>query len=903
MTDEELFHLAREMPEPERAVLLDEACSGDPAQRQRVEALLRSHETPDSFLAGHAPGASRIANDGSNLTDTCRMGDEQADADRRHGEPEPPVSQIGPYRLLQQIGEGGMGTVYMAEQVQPVRRRVALKVIKPGMDSRQVIARFEAERQALALMDHVNIARVLDAGTTETGRPYFVMELVQGVPITRYCDDNQLTPRKRLELFVPVCQAVQHAHQKGIIHRDIKPSNVMVTMYDGRPVPKVIDFGVAKAIDQNLTERTLFTQFGTMIGTLEYMSPEQAEMSALGVDTRSDIYSLGVLLYELLTGSTPLTRERMRQAAYGEIVRLIKEEEPARPSTRISESGADLAAISACRHTEPARLTKLLQGEIDWIVLRSLEKDRERRYVTANAFAADLQNYLSDEPVAACPPTRRYRLRKFIRRHRVPMMAASAFALLLLAGIVGTAWQAWRATVAERLSSQNEKRAIAQEATARANFELAREAVETYLDAVTEDPKLKSRDLFELRRDLLRTAVPFYLKVAGQSSDDPGLEASRGMALHRLALVRDELGEKVAALADYQAMQAVFEKLAAAHPNEPVYREKLGASHNNRGNSLLRLGRHVEAEAAYRKGLRLKQALADEFPRNVAYRQNFARTAKGLGLLLMEMGRTAEAEATLRESIQLQRSILEESSGERDYRRDLGNTWNNLAILLKSAGRLSEAETSHIEAQKIYLKLIEDFPDDPVYRKDLATSHSNMANALSDLGRNAEAEAAQLEAIRIREGLAATFASVPEHRENLGVSYHNRGVFLDHQKRPAEAHAASREAIRIRERLAADFPAVGHYTVELANSEKLAAIVANGNGEPQAALTYADKAIERLEPVVAKQPQNAAARTLLRELHTIKARRLEDLGRAEEAVPHRDRAAQLKEGAGMPEPR
>ena len=329
-----------------------------------------------------------------------------------------PGTVIGPYKLLQQIGEGGMGTVFMAEQTQPVQRKVALKVIKPGMDSRQVIARFEAERQALAMMDHVNIARVLDAGATEAGRPYFVMELVHGVPITKYCDDNHLTPRERLELFVPVCQAIQHAHQKGIIHRDIKPSNVMVTLYDGKPVPKVIDFGVAKATEQKLTERTLFTQYGTMVGTLEYMSPEQAEMSALGVDTRSDIYSLGVLLYELLTGSTPLTHKRMKEAAYAEILRMIKEEEPPKPSTRLSDSGEALASISAQRHTEPAKLTKLVRGELDWIVMKTLEKDRNRRYETANGFAADVQRYLNDEPVQACPPSAGYRFRKFARRNK-----------------------------------------------------------------------------------------------------------------------------------------------------------------------------------------------------------------------------------------------------------------------------------------------------------------------------------------------------------------------------------------------------------------------------------------------------------------------------------------------------
>ena len=339
---------------------------------------------------------------------------------------------IGPYKLLQIIGEGGMGTVYMAQQSKPVERRVVLKIIKAGMDTKQVIGRFEAERQALAIMDHPNIAKVLDAGTTHSGHPYFVMELVKGVPITKYCDEKKLNLRQRLELMIPVCQAIQHAHQKGIIHRDIKPSNVLVAQYDGRPVPKVIDFGVAKATAQKLTEKTMFTEFGQVIGTLEYMSPEQAELNQLDIDTRSDVYSLGVLLYELLTGSTPHDGKKLRSAAFGEMLRMIREDEPQRPSNRLSTSST-LPSIAATRNIEPSRLGSTVRGELDWIVMKALEKDRARRYSTSLNLAEDLSRYLNDEPVLAFPPSIIYQLRKYTHRNkRTVVFSALATASLIL---------------------------------------------------------------------------------------------------------------------------------------------------------------------------------------------------------------------------------------------------------------------------------------------------------------------------------------------------------------------------------------------------------------------------------------------------------------------------------------
>ena len=499
-----IFLRAIEDQSPENwEAYLDEACGDDAPLRARVAQLLKSHQELGTFRE-----------EARAMGQTIDMPAEPVIA-------AVPGTQIGPYKLVQQIGEGGMGVVYMAEQAAPVRRTVALKIIKPGMDTREVIARFEAERQALALMDHPNIARVFDAGATAAGRPYFVMELVRGVPITEYCDQNNLPVHERLELFVTVCHAVQHAHQKGIIHRDIKPSNVLVTLHDGRPVPKVIDFGVAKAIGQQLTDKTLFTQLAQIVGTPLYMSPEQAQLTGLDVDTRGDVYSLGVLLYELLTGSTPLERDRMKKAALDEIRRLIREEDPPSPSMRLSSTAGEAqTAVAAHRRLDPRGLSRLVRGDLDWIVMKALEKDRNRRYETANGFAADIGRYLCDEPVEACPPSSVYRFHKFARRNKAAFAIGSTVAAALLVAVMALAVS----NSLVRRESAAKELALVEKSTALGEKDTALNEKQKALQTARFQEGLAKQNAAtaeERSRELSRRLYLAQMNLAGNSTLDP----------------------------------------------------------------------------------------------------------------------------------------------------------------------------------------------------------------------------------------------------------------------------------------------------------------------------------------------------------------------------------------------
>jgi tetratricopeptide (TPR) repeat protein/tRNA A-37 threonylcarbamoyl transferase component Bud32 len=792
--EEEIFKIAQEIKTPEsRDSYLQMACGDNELLKQRVIALLKVTEEEASFL--EEPVAEIVATDIHSIT-------------------EQPGDVIGPHKLLQQIGEGGMGTVFMAEQTEPVERRVALKIIKPGMDTQQVIARFEAERQALAMMDHPNIAKVLDAGTTDTGRPYFVMELVKGVPITDYCDEQYLTPKQRLELFIPVCQAVQHAHQKGIIHRDLKPSNILVAQYDGKPVPKVIDFGVAKAISQKLTEKTMFTQYGQIVGTVEYMSPEQAQLNQMDVDTRSDVYSLGVLMYELLTGETPFDKQRLRSAAFDELLRIIRDEEPPRPSLKLSSSQS-LPTIAANRHIEPHKLSTLVRGELDWIVMKALEKDRGRRYETPSQFAEDVQHYLNDEAVAACPPSAAYKFRKFARRNKAVIATTAAIALTLIAGIAGTTWQAYRATVEAERADQEAANARTEAAIAQAvndflNYDLLGMAdAQAQVEAdISPDPNLKVRTLLDRAAERIEGRLPDQPLVEaairymiGKTYRSIGaFEEAEKHSRRSLELRRQELGsEHPLTLASVDELAIVDVSNGRYDQAEELFRQTLeirkrtlGNEHPDTLTSMMNLaginadqGRYAEAEQLHEKSLKIRrQSLGGEHPKTLLSMMNLAA-------LYEKEGRYTEAEQLHEQTLEIQQRTLG------DKHPHTLRSMKNLALVYRDQGRYADAQDLYQQTIDLQRKTLgSDHPDTLASMTDLAT-------VFHEMGRYAEAEELYQQTLDVRLRTQGD-----EHPDTL-VNQNNLANLYKHQGKYDEAEQLHQQILEIKGRsLRAEHPSL-----------------------------------------------------------------------------------------------
>jgi serine/threonine protein kinase len=816
--EQAIFNAACRITEPDaRRRYVEQLCGQDAELRQRIEALLRIHDEDQTFLQtpDGAAGPNGTAAEG-------------------------PGTVIGPYRLVRKIGQGGMGTVFLAEQTRPVQREVALKIIAPGMDSRQVIARFEAERQALALMDHPNIAHVLDAGTTPAGRPYFVMELVKGVPITTYCDELRLTPRQRLGLFVDVCQAVQHAHQKGIIHRDLKPSNILVAVYDGKPVPKIIDFGVAKATGQKLTERTIVTQFGSLVGTPEYMSPEQADPNQLDVDTRSDVYALGVLLYELLTGTTPLRRSNAEGAGLLELLRQVREDEPPRPSARLAATER-LASIAARRSLEPKKLRALVRGDLDWIVMKCLEKDRTRRYETADGLARDIARHLHDEPVEASPPSAGYRLRKYARRHKTALATAAAFAVLLVAAtatsIVLASW-----ALRERDRAEQQKRA------AETNFKRSLDAVDKMLTRVGETELLYVPQMEPVRRDLLQDALRFYQEFLRERGDSRVVRAEAAGAYTRVGKIQSQLGQSDEAEAAFRQAATLLEELLAESPDDPALGNDLAGVHNNLGVLYMTdTQRWPQAVTSYRHCLTILEELERHHP-NAKNRKDMAVSHLNLVNIYRMMGEYDPAVKDFDEGRALLDGLLADDPGNAEYSARLAECYNNVGLVYAAQGHTADAEAVYRKELDLYKQLRHDHPDVVTYQR------------------------------------------------GMSAAYNNLGLLYVRDRKHAKAEEAYKESLALNEATLRDHPNVVRFMLDLAGSYGNMAIHVRRSRSPKESLPWAEKSLAMYEAILKRDARFVDARVGLFDAHHSRANALYQLERDAEAAKDWRRMVEVSEG-------
>ncbi len=832
---EEIFHAALDRADPaEREAFVAGACEGAPDLKQRVSRLLEMHESADGQFE-NLPLSAEI------------------EAEQWRGRPEDAGEWIGPYKLLEQIGEGGFGVVWMAEQERPVRRRVALKILKQGMDTKEVIARFEQERQALAMMEHPNIARVFDAGATQLGRPYFVMELVRGVRITDYCDLHQLPMRERVELFIRVCQAVQHAHQKGIIHRDLKPSNILVTVNDGEPVPKVIDFGVAKATQGRITDGTLFTHSEQIVGTPLYMSPEQAEMTSLDIDTRSDIYSLGVLLYELLTGGTPLDTATMARAGLDEIRRLIREVDPPRPSVRVrTMTGEALTSTAKRRQAEGSKFPAALRGDLDWIVMKCLEKDRKRRYDTANSLVLDLQRHLANEVVGARPPTAVYLVEKFARRHRGPVLAAAAVLFVLCAGLVISTMlylrerQAWASESAQRAKAQTAAAKSEQSVKFMMDMlsaihpESAKgrdvSVLTEMLERAERQVATELRDQPEVQADLHGMIGRVYGSLGLYPKARPHLEQARTL---RQSLLGREHAASLSATRELAALCRLQGHLPEAEglilPAARLARRALG------GETLatLEIGHEVanirEAQGRFREAHELRLETF-ETCRRVFGPENPAtlRMRSGLPASFMELAKNTEGKSFSRETLAIKRRVFGP-----DHPETLAEM-TDLADCLRRLEEFAEAEAIYRETWEIERRI-----HGPEHPRTLMTMGS-LSLLINDLGRHDEAEMFLRDILEISRRVLG-----PEHRSTL-FAMRNLALAFDRQAKKVEAETLSREAVEISRRvLGPEHPETLKLRVDLA------AILRNMANVSAEAAALQQKSLEAQQRIVGPEHRDS----------------------------------------------
>jgi tetratricopeptide (TPR) repeat protein len=774
-----------------------------------------------------------------------------------------------------------MGSVWMADQLEPVRRRVAVKLIHGDRgSSRAILARFEAERQAIALMDHPHIARLLDAGTTGAaeeptvgaGRPYFVMELIRGVPLTDYCDRHRLNIADRLALFTRVCQAVQHAHQKGVIHRDLKPSNILVEAHDDRPVPKVIDFGLAKALGgQALTELTLFTGFGTVAGTPLYMAPEQARFNAVDVDTRADIYALGVILYELLTGTTPIERGQLRTAALDEVLRVIRESDPPTPSKRLSPTETQ-PGVAANRQTEPLKLSRLLRGDLDWIVMKALAKERDRRYETASGLARDVERFLNHEPVLAGPPGAWYRVKKLARRRRGPLLASSCVALALLGGVASVVAVQVRANreleaknaelTAEKATVEARNQQLADEqAKVLARERQAIDAVKRFGDALATEPELRNNPALDgLRKRLLKEPLAFFrdLRDRLQADNDtrPESLARLAQASFDLGKLTDAIGDKQDALIAYREALAIWQKLADAHPTVAEYQHQLAVSHYNIGKLLCETGKPAKALKAFESALGLYPKLVDAYPTEIDFQHTLASTHNEMGKLLRDAGKPAEALKALESALAIWQKLADANPSLGWLQSYLAGAHSNIGAVLVTTGKPAEALRAAERALAIQQQLAEANPTVTQYQTILANHHSLIGCALAATGKPAEALKAHASALAIRQKLADANPNVTESQSSLAASHTMIGGVLAATGKPAEAMEAHESAQAILKRLADANPTVTDFQSGLAANHQSIGDLLRHTGKPAEAVRSYESAIAIRQKLAQEHPES-----------------------------------------------